>query len=89
MPITSRRALSLGSGRGETTGTAGNEAPEATGGGTKVLDVISVPEFLSAPSGTTYGIGRLVGWSTRLSTNMDSISRQPSTGMSDVWFACG
>jgi hypothetical protein len=29
----------------------GNEAPEATGGGAEVLDAISVPSILSAPSG--------------------------------------
>jgi hypothetical protein len=89
MPITSRRALSVGSGRGETTGTAGNEAPEATGGGTKVLDVISVPAILSAPSGKTYGIGRLRAGSTRLSTNVRTKFEPPSTGMSSVWSACG
>ena len=33
----------------------GNEAPEATGGGSKVLDAISGPSVLSAPSGKTYG----------------------------------
>jgi hypothetical protein len=47
----------------------GNEAPEATGGGPKTLDAISVSSFLSAPSGKTYGTGRQVDGSTRLSTN--------------------
>jgi hypothetical protein len=67
----------------------GNEAPEATGGGPKVLDVISVSAVLSAPSGETQGIGRASGRSTRLSTNIGSISRPLSTGMSGLWSACG
>ena len=39
----------------------GNEAPEATGGGAEVLDAISGPSILSAPSGKTYVTGRPPG----------------------------
>ena len=40
----------------------GNEAPEATGGGAEVLDAISGPSILSAPSGKTYVTGGPTGW---------------------------
>ncbi len=58
MPITSRRARTRGAAVVRRPPGPGNEAPEATGGGPKTLDAISVSSFLSAPSGKTYGTGR-------------------------------
>ncbi len=67
----------------------GNEAPEATGGGPKTLDAISVSSFLSAPSGKTYGTGGVVDGSTRLSTKCGWTRRIVSTkfidGVDKVW----
>lgn len=57
----------------------GNEAPEATGGGSKTLDAISVSSFLSAPSGKTYVTGRAVDGSTRLSTKFGATRQVVST----------
>jgi hypothetical protein len=61
----------------------GNEAPEATGGGPKTLDAISVSSFLSAPSGKTYGTVRVVDGSTRLSTKCGWGRRIVSTKLPD------
>jgi hypothetical protein len=67
----------------------GNEAPEATGGGAEVLDAISGPSILSAPSGKTYGTGAGSSGSTRLSTKSRAGSAPPSTSYQQLWTACG
>src|SRR6476646_12006357 len=67
----------------------GNEAPEATGGGAEVLDAISGPSILSAPSGKTYGTGRRSAGSTRLSTKSRDRRSLPSTSCPPLWTGCG
>ena len=79
MPITSRRARTRERTVVRQPPEPGNEAPEATGGGSKVLDAISGPAVLSAPSGKTYGTGGTVDGSTRLSTNFRHGPRIVST----------
>jgi len=51
--------------------------------------VISVPSFLSAPSGETYVTGAWSDGSTRLSTNSAKRSPAPSTSCGRVWTGCG
>ena len=66
----------------------GSEAPEATGGGTRVLDAISGPLILSAPSGWDYRNGRRRDGSTWLSTNSrppDGAVHDLSTAVDGLW----
>ena len=91
MPITSRRARTRGRTVVRQPPEPGNEAPEATGGGSKVLDAISGPAVLSAPSGKTYGTVATVDGSTRLSTKFRrwprSVSTKTSGAVDKVWTA--
>lgn len=91
MPITSRRARTRERTVVRQPPEPGNEAPEATGGGSKVLDAISGPAVLSAPSGKAYGTVATVDRSTRLSTKFAAEPQIVSTKLPDavdnVWMA--
>ena len=94
MPITSRRARPRRAAVVRRPPDAGNEAPEATGGGTKVLDVISVPSVLSAPSGKTYGTGRRRrtgqrGYPRTSGATRDGVSTTSSTLWISLWTNAG
>ena len=61
MPIASRRASSRGRAVVRRHEDCGQRSARSDRRRTKVLDVISVPSILSAPSGKTYGMGRPAG----------------------------
>ena len=80
----SRPAEPLGDGAG-TPSRPSTEAPEATGPGSKNLDVISVLRSLAAPSGKTYLTNPSHCRSTTLSTSCNRSSGWLSTSYAPLW----
>ena len=89
MPITSRRASPHRSAVVRRPPVVATKRPKRPAAERRVLDAISGPSILSAPSGKTYGTGGGSGGSTRLSTKSGEPETAPSTSCRRLWTACG
>ena len=86
MPVTSRRASQ---GRRRNAVATGYRSARSDLPWLKVLDVISVPRSLAAPSGKTYLTNSSHLWSTTLSTSFASSPVAVSTSYAPMWTGRG